>query len=190
MPSIYLKEKEYLPIVMQAAQTYGVAPQLILAHIRQESNFKPSAVRQEPAINDASTGLMQILLKTAKALDPQATREKLLDPTYNIMLGTKLIAENYKRFPQTEDAVAAYNSGVALKDANGRYVSRSGVGVQNYVDRVMNYRDEYEQWLNAGEQAIEFSWFDIIVPLTVIGVIIYIIMRRRGESEDNNSEEG
>ena len=122
---IFTVEQSYLPAVKAAANKYNVPEALILAHIKQESGYKPTAYRAEPAINDASYGMMQLLLKTAQSLDCSATVEKLYDPTYNIDLGTKYIAQNMVRYPNNiKAAIASYNAGSAYTDENGEYISK------------------------------------------------------------------
>jgi soluble lytic murein transglycosylase-like protein len=156
---IFTKEQEYLPLVQQMSSTYGVDPALILAHIKQESGFDPQAYREELAIHDASYGLMQVLLSTAKTIDSGATVEKLYDPAYNMSIGTRYIAKNLARYPDDiESAIAAYNAGSAYKDANGNFVSKSGnTAVQGYVDKVWKNYNMYWDWLNSGAETIDVA---------------------------------
>jgi soluble lytic murein transglycosylase-like protein len=180
MPELFTKEQAILPYVLQSAQQYNVPAALILGHIAQESNFKADAYRAEPSLNDGSTGLMQLLLQTAKSLDSGATQEKLYDPAYNITLGTAYIAKNMARYPgDIPSAIAAYNAGTAYKDSNGNYISKSGNDVQYYVNRVTNFYNKYTEWLAGGSKTIEFGWPDFIIALVLSGFVVWLILRKK-----------
>lgn len=188
MPVLFNKELQYLPLVEQAASKYGVPPSLILGHIKQESAFNPMARLDEPALGDASWGMMQLLLRTAQGLDPAATASKLLDPAYNIDLGTKYIAQNMARYPgDIQAAIAAYNAGSAKRNAQGQFVNSRGVpNVQNYVDKVYGYYIDYSKWLDNGASTVDLSvdpWlvagFSFIFVLTIIGGGLYASRKRK-----------
>lgn len=168
---IFTKEIEILPLVQDAAIRYNVPPSLILGHIKQESNYDRNAYRNEPAIKDASYGLMQILVGTAKRLDSSATAVKLLDPAYNIDLGTQLIAQNLIRYGgDVKSEAAAYNAGTAYKDENGEYISKSGnTAVQGYVDKVYSNYQYYMKWLESGAKEFDIT---MINPMLAIGFIV------------------
>jgi soluble lytic murein transglycosylase-like protein len=60
-------------------------------------------------------GLMQIMLDTARDVmgDPNVTKEMLLDPFYNVEVGTKYLAWLLKFYDGNLDlALTAYNRGV------------------------------------------------------------------------------
>lgn len=118
----------------------------------QESRFNPAAYRFEPKLNDASRGLMQLLLSTARAIgysgdvgDDTAHTGGLYDPATNIDLGVKLLAENLRRASgNLTIAVSAYNGGFseirpndAKRDGSGNLIN------QPYVDAVLNYYNGY-----------------------------------------------
>lgn len=127
------RENEYDALISRAAGLYAVPAGIIKAVIATESSFRPWALREEPRIGDRSRGLMQILEKTARGLGFQGDLELLCDPEVNIMLGTKLLAQLYRRFgPSWADALAAYNGGTPRK-VNGRLVPI----LQTYVDKVL-----------------------------------------------------
>lgn len=184
----FTKEQQYLPLIKAASAQYGVPVELILGHIKQESAFNPNAYRAEPQINDGSTGLMQVLLATAKGIDSSATKEKLYDPAFNISVGTRYIAKNLKRYNgNVQDAIAAYNAGSAFKNAQGRYTSGNGkIDVQGYVDKVYSNMLAYQEWLGTAkkdevtgeaitgtEDIVEFDWWDLIVPALIVGGVFY-----------------
>jgi len=187
---LFTKEKQYLPLVEAAAAKYNVPVPLILGHIKQESSFNPKAYRAEPQINDGSTGLMQVLLNTAKSMDPGATVEKLYDPAYNIDIGTKYISKNIQRYPgDIKSAIAAYNAGSAFKNAQGRYTSGSGkIDVQGYVDKVYDNTLVYQDWLATGEKAIGFSYWDLVIPLAIAGIVFYFVWNKNRRKEINDED--
>ncbi|MDR3722595.1 MAG: transglycosylase SLT domain-containing protein [Candidatus Acidoferrales bacterium] len=88
----------------------GVDPMLVAGLIRQESAFQPEARSGKSAI-----GLMQLIGPTARLLAKHEkirySRAKLVDPDYNVRLGTVYVANLEKQFGGPESALAAYNAG-------------------------------------------------------------------------------
>jgi soluble lytic murein transglycosylase len=88
----------------------GVDPMLVAGLIRQESAFEPEARSGKSAI-----GLMQLIGPTARRLAKQEklhySHAKLVDPDYNVRLGTIYVAGLQKQFGSAESALAAYNAG-------------------------------------------------------------------------------
>ena len=118
------------PIIVQMSEKYDVPTALIKATIKQESNWNVSASRFEAHKTDASWGLMQILLATAKETlgNNNLTITQLLNPPTNIEAGTKYLAKQLKRYNgNMMDAIAAYNAGTAKKNANGVYTNNAYV---------------------------------------------------------------
>ena len=186
--SVYFgKEQLYLPVVKKAAGKYNVPVSLVLAHIKQESGFNPKARLDEKTKDgktwDSSFGMLQLLLGTAKTLDPNATAEKLLNVEYNVDLGTRLIAKNLDRYNNSlPDSIAAYNAGSVRRDAQGRYVNSRGVpNVQNYVNKVSKNYNEYTKWLNNGAKLIDpisinpmlIAGFATVLIITIISGGVY-----------------
>ena len=99
-------------LVEQAAQKYQVPVALVKGVIAQESGFRPEAYREEPQINDASRGLMQVLERTARGLGFTEDPGLLFVPKTSIDLGTKLLAQNLRQARGNWDvALSAYNAG-------------------------------------------------------------------------------
>lgn len=91
----------------------------LLAYITVESEFNPQAYRFEDHLNEASYGLMQLLLSTARQLDYVGPPEGLFDIHTNITLGLKYLEfisgylEKHLGRPATEEErVEAYNEGI------------------------------------------------------------------------------
>jgi soluble lytic murein transglycosylase len=94
------------------ATTYGVDSFLVLAVIREESNYLPTAVSSSDA-----RGLMQLLPSTAQWIAESKVKEpfsedRLTDPDFNIRLGTWYLGYLIRLFDSDiARAVAAYNGG-------------------------------------------------------------------------------
>lgn len=115
-------------MVAQAAAKYGVPPNLVKSIIRLESNGNPSA--QHPA--SGATGLMQIMPEIWN----NGNSQQLLDPAYNIDMGTMILKSNYDQHGSWEMAAKAY-LGLVGADANGTTSSM-------YWDTVSKYWKELD----------------------------------------------
>jgi soluble lytic murein transglycosylase-like protein len=143
---------QYDQIIQAASVNYGVSVPLIKAVIMTESSFNPNAYRAEPAINDGSYGLGQLLFRTAVWLgvlpnDPSRANE-LFEPVKNIDGTTRYLAKLQAKYENVDDIYAAYNSGAVRKNAAGEYVNTKGdTGVQKRVDRFLGiYSDFLTEW--------------------------------------------
>jgi soluble lytic murein transglycosylase-like protein len=106
--------EKYHDVITVVGDRYKVDPKIIFATIMVESKGDSFAVRQEPAIGDASYGLGQLLYGTAVGLGFDGSPDGLYDPMTNI----DLIARYYRRSMDTygenlsiEQMAAAYNAG-------------------------------------------------------------------------------
>ena len=104
-----------LPEIAYPAMKIAGAPaerELVLAVIRQESNFRPDAISSANA-----RGLMQIkpdtARETARRLKIGFSRDRLTaDPAYNVRLGRAYLSQMLRTFDGSYAlAVAAYNAG-------------------------------------------------------------------------------
>lgn len=180
----WANEDAYNAIVEDAASAYGVPSALIKAIIAQESGFNPQAYRPEVAINDASRGLMQLLLSTAKGEGYDGAGDGLFDPATNVDYGTSYLAGQLSRVQgNIADAVSAYNGGYRpslgfgavatqplrlclARDAKGTCISYRNVpigeyGNQTYVNNVLSY---YRYFLS--KQASPVSTGGTSVPVS------------------------
>ena len=123
----------YSEIIESAASKYGVDPALLKGVIRAESGFNANAVS-----NTGAQGLMQLMPSTARALGCG----NAFDPEKNVEAGAKYLKQQIDRFGSVEKALAAYNAGP------GAVIKYNGVPpykeTQNYVNKVLSYRDSYE----------------------------------------------
>jgi soluble lytic murein transglycosylase-like protein len=139
--AVVLSPQTLDPIINAMGAKYNVEPALIKAHIKQESNWDVNASRYEAHKADASWGLMQLLLNTARGVlnQPNLTTTQLIQPAVNIEAGTKLIADNWRRWGNLRDAIAAYNAGSPRIDPKTKkYVN------QDYVDKVTKNYELYK----------------------------------------------
>ena len=97
--------------IIEVAQRYKLAPELILAVIFTESSFDPDAQSAVGAV-----GLMQLMPATAAQLALELKlewkgRRLLTDPQLNILLGSFYLRKLIHRFDDLNAALAAYNVG-------------------------------------------------------------------------------
>lgn len=151
---------QYREAILRATARQKVDPRLILAIMRQESNFRPRA--KSPA---AARGLLQLTIDTALKYASRAGLNNLQDmelyrPDTNILVGSVYLAELNTLFPDQPEAVAAsYNGG---EDNVARWLKRAGqkdAGVfasevgfsetKDYVFKVMSNYRAYRQLYTA-----------------------------------------
>lgn len=144
---------KYQKIVEKYSKEYGVNKYLIYAVMKQESNFKSSAVSHAGA-----RGLMQITQDTFNWLSVKMniskyTYDDLFEPEVNIMYGVFFLSYLQERFGDIKTVAAAYNAGINvtrrwLKDDN---YSEDGISLKhipyketkNYAEIVMQNYNKY-----------------------------------------------
>lgn len=131
-----IKGVPYADIINVAAATYNLDPALLAALIKQESQFKVTAVSDKGAL-----GLTQLMPGTAREMgvkDP-------FDPYQNIMGGAKYLRRMLDMFDQDiEIALAAYNAGPGnVKKAGNKIPNKRETKV--YVPTVIKNYKAYQQ---------------------------------------------
>jgi soluble lytic murein transglycosylase-like protein len=125
-------------LVNYSAMKWNVPPDWIQAVILTESSGNPNAYRAEPAINDASYGLMQLLYSTAQSLGYTGSPDGLYDPGVNIDLGTKLLSQLREKYGDDVQAVySAYNSGSPTKYLSSNQVASNVVRFMKNLEGVI-----------------------------------------------------
>ena len=145
---------ELRAIIELKAAKYGLDPDFVEAEIQQESYpmWDQNSKRYEAAfyqhyivpmkITDpveatgraTSFGLLQVMGEVAREMGYQGAFEGLFDPMTCLEWGCKKLAKCVKRYPgDLDSAIASYNAGTAVKNADGTFRN------QNYVDGVNGY---------------------------------------------------
>lgn len=117
MAPLFPREDEFNDVFLRVAAETGVPYCVLKGFVALESAFNPKAYRYEPHINDASYGLAQVLVRTARGVGYQGTPEGLFDPYQSVLCGGRFIRNLSKKYPSLSDVVAAYNMGYPRKIA-------------------------------------------------------------------------
>jgi len=150
----------YRQAILTATKPRKLDPRFVLAIIRQESVFRPTA--KSPA---GARGLLQLTIDAAHKYAADAGVKGLVEahlyqPDTSILIGSEYLKELFDMFPNSPEAVAAsYNGG---EDNVARWVKRarqkdpgvltSEIGfdeTKTYVQKVMNNYRVYKQLYNA-----------------------------------------
>lgn len=125
----------YGEIIAKVAKKYNLDPQVIYAVIMTESEGNIYAFRYEPHIKDASFGLGQLLLSTARSMGFNGAPKELYQPEISIDLAGKYIRYLVDTFGKLTPAqiAKAYNSGSPWK--------RSVWGHLDRFSLYMEYKD-------------------------------------------------
>jgi soluble lytic murein transglycosylase-like protein len=91
-------------IIEREAQINAVPSAVIRAIITVESSWDPDALSHKGAM-----GLMQVMPANAKYCG--YTPKEMYQPEPNVICGTRIYAEEKKRFGNRKDALRAYNQG-------------------------------------------------------------------------------
>jgi len=170
----FAHENDFNDEINAAAAKYNVDPAIIKGVIAQESNFISTAYRAEPYISpttgkprtwlgptndfpaggDASFGLMQLLVRTARLLGLSGVKENLFDPATNINLGTKYLANLITKYEglgkPLDNALSEYNGGSG--SSYGGAPAFGPFSNQSYVNNVKNYISYFQSAGSDGEQ--------------------------------------
>ena len=127
-----------LKTIEQTPKFQGIDPIMITTIAKIESGGETTAIRQEPRINDASIGLMQVLQKTANWLyyDMFYRRyepNQLKNPYASMYFAVAYVnfLRNYRNIPRNEEfIVRGYNGGA------GTFTSAT----KTYYNRYLNHK--------------------------------------------------
>jgi soluble lytic murein transglycosylase len=123
----------------------NIDPALVLAVIRQESEFHSKATSPAGAV-----GLMQIMYATAqnisKNLDIQINQQSLYNPQVNVEIGSYYLSKLLKRYNNNYIlAIAAYNAGPTVVDkwtrqyGDPRNIANSPQEAAEWVEKIPYY---------------------------------------------------
>ena len=152
-------------LISKASIAYNVPKAVIKATIKVESDFNPTAFRQEPHKKDASWGLMQVLLGTARWItkNPDLTASALMQPEFNIYTGTKYLAYLQGKYPNVKDMIAAYNAGSPRRNPDGTYVNQAHV-------------DKWYKWYLIYKSADVVAQPSVGLPLIAVGIAAFALV--------------
>lgn len=144
----------YLDQLKPLAHASGLDPALVLALIRKESLFNPTARSRVGAL-----GLMQVMPTTGQQVSQQLqnaliTESDLLKPEYNLPIGVHYLAELMQRFKNNPIlAAAAYNAGPSRanswkqrlgKQTDPHWVEQiTFAETRDYVKSILAFREVY-----------------------------------------------
>lgn|SRR3989338_378966 len=139
--------------IVRLSRTYAIDPLLVLAIIKVESGFKPTARSHAGAI-----GLMQVMPIVIRAVGDEVSvysRDDLYDPYKNILLGIHyftFLRDKYRN--NVQNALVAYNMGPTALD--GLLVRRNFVPV-GYSQKVMRAYEQFRKRMLALIDIAEFT---------------------------------
>ncbi len=151
----YPYPEEFAPLVAEQAEKNGLEESFVLGVIRSESSFRPTVVSSAGAV-----GLMQITPDTFDFINQKGgfgfeSAEQLSDPVVNVTLGCYHLAYLIERFGAVEEALCAYNAGIARVDGwlDDAAYSSDGKSLHTipypetaaYVERVKTAQAAYER---------------------------------------------
>lgn len=103
----------------EAAHRYNIAPEILYAIAKVESNFDPGAVNWNKN-GSYDYGVMQINSGWYKVLGAESWSH-LGNPCYNVQVGAWILAGCMKRYGYTWEAVGCYNAGSKNKRSKYAY---------------------------------------------------------------------
>lgn len=102
----------YLPLIRKRATEAGMDPLVVISVIKQESAFEKEITSRSNAF-----GLMQLILPTARDMDPEIEMIDLFDPDRNVRLGSRYLRVLLNKYGgNIIPTLAAYNAGPANAD--------------------------------------------------------------------------
>lgn len=122
----WANENRFNPELQTVAIQYGIPLELLKGLVAQESKFDPNAYRQEGK-DDASVGLTQVLLSTARALGYRGDPDGLFSPGLNVSLGARVLQQNLRQLGgDVPAALSMYNGGLRPQFAFGVRATKPG----------------------------------------------------------------
>jgi soluble lytic murein transglycosylase-like protein len=115
---------DYRAAAEEAANRYGIPPDLFLRLVGAESSYNPGAVSPKGA-----QGLAQLMPGTAAELGVDAS-----DPLQNLDGGARYLRQQYDTFGDWNLALAAYNAGPGAVQKHGGIPPYAET--QNYVAKI------------------------------------------------------
>ncbi|CAO3350895.1 transglycosylase SLT domain-containing protein [Azospirillum palustre] len=119
--------------IAEAAQRFGISPDLIRATMGAESDGDPLAIS-----NKGASGLMQVMPDTFQDMRRQhGLGADRFDPRTNVLAGTAYLRQMLDRFGDPQLALAAYNAGPGRVDQHLATGAPLPAETRAYVPRVL-----------------------------------------------------
>ncbi len=136
---IKLQEK-----VFTICKEEGVSFPLVMAIIKNESNFAPDTIGE-----DGDSGLMQVVPKWHEKRIEKMGITDIMEPIQNVRVGVNYLAECLKNHPgNTTIALIAYNMG----EERARELEAQGVYESEYSTEIEETMDMYNEWMEEYEE--------------------------------------
>lgn len=130
--------------VFNICQEEGVSFPLVMAIIKNESDFVPDTIGE-----DGDMGLMQVVPKWHRNRMENLDITDIMNPEQNVRLGVSYLKECLKKHPgNTSLALMAYNMGEERAkelEAQGIYESEYSTGIEETMDMYNEWMEEYEE---------------------------------------------
>ncbi|MFH0727918.1 MAG: transglycosylase SLT domain-containing protein [Pseudomonadota bacterium] len=129
---------QYHDMIRTVSRETGLEAKVIMAVIKQESNWDPLAVSSSGAL-----GLMQVMPESAEEVGIPGSN--LFDPYLNTLAGSRYLIKMYEQFSNWGEALAAYYMGPGrfekkeLKKEHWRNLSR-------YLRAIRGHMKNYERF--------------------------------------------
>lgn len=134
------EQDTYYQIAQDVGKNTGVPAYIIMAVMKRESDFNPSAISSAGAI-----GLMQIMVESAEEVGVPANQ--LFDPYHNILAGTRYLKKMKSKFNNWGKAFAAYYLGPGRLERN-ELKENHWIKLLDYlkgIDKnIKHYRSKYD----------------------------------------------
>lgn len=111
---VVLKHWDNIPLdaelqnyIVDTCDTYGIQPEIIMAMIKRESNFKADTIGDK----GEAYGLCQVWVRWHYKRMLKLDCTNLLDPYHNVTVAIDYLAELYGKYGDMAKALTAYNRG-------------------------------------------------------------------------------
>lgn len=129
-------DKDLQNYIFEVCADYDIDPDLVMAVIKKESNFKPDTLGD----SGRSYGLMQIQPRWHQARADALRCSNLINPYHNVTVGIDILAELFSTGKSLEWVLMAYNGGPSYankKVANGE--------LSDYARTVIGYMNAFKK---------------------------------------------
>lgn len=159
-PQLYFDvplEVEVQNHIFKVCEEYGVEPEIVVAMIDRESEFKASSIGD----NGTSYGLMQVRPRYHTPRMKELNCTDLLNPKQNITVAVDYLAKCIEKNGDLEKALIAYNAGQT--GAEERFFSKgiySNAYSQDVLDKAEKYRKGMTEMFYTDDPVKDYDSYD------------------------------